>query len=401
MALSGFRDFYPDDCAFRNALFEKWRAVAHRYGFVEYDGPPLEPLDLFTKKSGQEIVGQLYNFRDKGERDVALRPEMTPTLARLVTARHKDFKKPLKWFSIPQVFRYERPQKGRGREHYQLNCDIIGEAGLEADVELIALLIDTLRAFGLTEKDFVIRLSDRVFWSDFMAAKEIPEDQRYAFIQAIDKSEREPREKTAEKLGPHAEAVFAILDHGAPSARLDTVETGLRHRGLEAYVQRDFTVVRGLAYYTGIVFEAFDRSGEFRAIAGGGRYDTLLKNLGDVDLPALGFGLGDVVLGEMLKAKGQFAVPKERGVYLVIADEQVRPQAMKLLQELRAASDLAIDYPFVATKVGKQFQTAEERGCQWAVVVDAQIERQEVQIKNLATREQTPAKLDQLASLLK
>jgi histidyl-tRNA synthetase len=305
MALSGFRDFYPDDCAARNAIFAIWRDVARRYGFVEYDGPPLEPLDLFTKKSGQEIVGQLYNFKDKGDREVALRPEMTPTLARLVTARHKDFKKPLKWFSIPQVYRYERPQKGRGREHYQFNCDIIGEAGLEADVELIALVIDTLRAFGLTEKDFVVRLSDRQFWTDFMNAKGVAEDQRYAFIQAIDKSEREPREKTAEKIGPLAAEVFAILDDAtsAKSERLDTVETGLRHRGLQDFVKRDYTVVRGLAYYTGVVFEVFDRSGEFRAIAGGGRYDNLLKNLGDVDLPALGFGMGDVVLGEMLKAK--------------------------------------------------------------------------------------------------
>ena len=306
MALSGFRDFYPDDCAARNAIFAIWRDVARRYGFVEYDGPPLEPLDLFTKKSGQEIVGQLYNFKDKGDRDVALRPEMTPTLARLVTARHKDFKKPLKWFSIPQVYRYERPQKGRGREHYQFNCDIIGEAGLEADVELIALVIDTLRAFGLTEKDFVVRLSDRQFWTDFMDANGVPEDQRYAFIQAIDKSEREPREKTAEKLGPLAADVFAILDDAASakSDRLDTVETGLRHRGLQDFVKRDYTVVRGLAYYTGVVFEVFDRTGEFRAIAGGGRYDNLLKNLGDVDLPALGFGMGDMVLADLLAGKG-------------------------------------------------------------------------------------------------
>src|SRR5271170_2010769 len=305
MALPGFRDFYPDDCAFRNAIFKSWRDVAHRYGFVEYDGPPLEPLDLFTKKSGDEIVGQLYAFKDKGDRDVALRPEMTPTLARLVTARHKDFNKPLKWFPTPQVFRSERPQKGRGREHYQLNCDIIGEAGLEADIELIALVIDVLRAFGLTEKDFVVRLSDRQFWTDFMNAHHIHEAHRYDFIQAIDKSEREPREKTAEKLGPLADEVFAILAdaNSTKSDRLDTVEIGLRHRGLQDYVKRDYTVVRGLAYYTGVVFEVFDRSGEFRAIAGGGRYDTLLKNLGGVDLPALGFGIGDVVLGEILKAK--------------------------------------------------------------------------------------------------
>ena len=390
MALPGFRDFYPDDCAFRNAIFAKWRDVAHRYGFVEYDGPPLEPLDLFTKKSGDEIVTQLYHFKDKGDREVALRPEMTPTLARLVTARHKDFKKPLKWFSIPQVYRYERPQKGRGREHYQFNCDIIGEAGLEADIELIALVIDALRAFGLTEKDFVVRLSDRQFWADFMNAKSVPEDQRYAFIQAIDKSEREPREKTAEKLGPLAPEVFAILDdaNSTKSERLDTVETGLRHRGLQDYVKRDYTVVRGLAYYTGVVFEVFDRSGEFRAIAGGGRYDTLLKNLGGVDLPALGFGIGDMVLGDILRSKNWKPLSSaQASYYFVIADEAYRPQAMALAQAFRN-SGKTVDYPLIPTKVGKQFQNAEERQFSHAIIVDANIESGRFEIKNLATREQ-------------
>jgi len=390
MALPGFRDFYPDDCAFRNAIFATWRSVAHRYGFVEYDGPPLEPLDLFTKKSGDEIVTQLYHFKDKGDRDVALRPEMTPTLARLVTARHKDFKKPLKWFSIPQVFRYERQQKGRLREHYQLNCDIIGEAGLEADVELIALLIDVLRTFRLTEKDFVVRLSDRQFWTDFMDVHHIHEAHRYDFIQAIDKSEREPREKTAEKLGPLANEVFAILDNpaSAKSERLDTVEAGLRHRGLQDYVKRDYTVVRGLAYYTGVVFEAFDRSGEFRAIAGGGRYDTLLKNLGGVDLPALGFGIGDVVLGEILKNKKWTPTSsRESSYYFVIPDEAYRPQAMTLVQAFRN-SGKTVDYPLTPTKVGKQFQIAEERQCSHAIIVDANVESGRFEIKNLATREQ-------------
>jgi histidyl-tRNA synthetase len=396
MALSGFRDFYPDDCAFRNAIFTVWRDVARRYGFVEYDGPPLEPLDLFTKKSGQEIITQLYNFKDKGDRDIALRPEMTPTLARLVTARHKDFKKPLKWFSIPQVYRYERPQKGRGREHYQFNCDLIGEPGLEADIELVALVIDVLRAFGLTEKDFVVRLSDRQFWTDFMNARNVPEEQRYAFIQAVDKSEREPREKTAEKLGPLAEDVFAVLEKGAASERLDHVEAGLRHRGLQEYVKRDFTVVRGLAYYTGVVFEVFDRSGEFRAIAGGGRYDALLKNLGDVDLPALGFGMGDMVLGDILKEKkwDSETLTKSRspGIYLAIADEAYRPQAMALLQRIRdelrhlGLNSVWVDYPFRPMKLGKQFDAAYERFASQICIIDAKIEENTVEIRDTIIR---------------
>jgi histidyl-tRNA synthetase len=402
MALPGFRDFYPDDCAFRNAIFAKWRDVAHRYGFVEYDGPPLEPLDLFTKKSGQEIVGQLYNFKDKGERDVALRPEMTPTLARLVTARHKDFKKPLKWFSVPQVFRYERQQKGRLREHYQLNCDIIGEAGLEADIELIALVIDVLRAFGLTEKDFVVRLSDRQFWTDFMDAKDVPEDERYAFIQAIDKSEREPREKTAEKLGAAAEDVFALLDDAAQgkSERLDTVETGLRARGLQDYVKRDYTVVRGLAYYTGVVFEVFDRSGEFRAIAGGGRYDTLLKNLGGVDLPALGFGMGDVVLGEiLLKRLHNYTETRCLDFYVAISDEQFRPQAMALVQKLRDHGDW-VDYSLKPMKLGKQFEAATERIATFICIVGPDSADGKIELKKARTRDSKVVPVNQIFDYL-
>ena len=390
MALSGFRDFYPDDCAFRNAIFAKWRDVAHRYGFVEYDGPPLEPLDLFTKKSGQEIIGQLYNFKDKGDREVALRPEMTPTLARLVTARHKDFKKPLKWFSIPQVYRYERPQKGRGREHYQFNCDIIGEAGLEADVELIALAIDTLRAFGLTEKDFVVRLSDRQFWTDFMDAHGIADDQRYAFIQAIDKSEREPREVTATKLGPVAEEVFALLDDASKgkSDRLDTVEAGLRARGLGDFIKRDYTVVRGLAYYTGVVFEVFDRSGEFRAIAGGGRYDTLLKNLGGVDLPALGFGMGDVVLGEILRTRWHNWDEQvyRVDIFVAIADENVRREAMWIVQNLRDGGK-RVDYSMKEMKLVKQFETDGARNAEYLCVVGSEVMNGNVQIKRNDSRE--------------
>jgi histidyl-tRNA synthetase len=401
MALPGFRDFYPDDCAFRNAIFAKWRDVAHRYGFVEYDGPPLEPLDLFTKKSGDEIVNQLYHFKDKGDRDVALRPEMTPTLARLVTARHKDFKKPLKWFSIPQVFRYERQQKGRLREHYQLNCDIIGEAGLEADIELIALVIDVLRAFGLTEKDFVVRLSDRQFWTDFMNERGVPEHWRYQFIQAIDKSERESPEKTAEKFDEIQKQCFreiaqekliemnwgaevrAILANPGlrKSERLDTVETGLRHRGLSDYVKRDYTVVRGLAYYTGVVFEVFDRSGEFRAIAGGGRYDTLLKNLGGVDLPALGFGIGDVVLGEILKKRvTEYVEIRCLDFYVAIADEQYRPQAMALVQKLRD-NDEWTECPIKPMRLGKQLEAATEQSANFICIVGPESLEGNVQLR--------------------
>ncbi len=387
-ALNGFRDFYPEAFAQRAFLFETWRRVASGYGFVEYDGPPLESLDLFTKKSGEEIVGQLYNFVDKGDRPVTLRPEMTPTFARMVAARHRDYKKPLKWMAVPQVFRYERPQKGRLREHYQLNCDIVGEESLSADVELIACLVDVLRAFGLTSKDFVIRMSDRQFWIDFLKENGVPESEWYLKLQAIDKSEREKPEVTRDKLGPLAEKIEKIFAEGASSDRISTVVNGLKAMGLEEYVQVDFRIVRGLAYYTGIVFEAFDRSGEFRAIAGGGRYDSLLKNLCEVDLPALGFGLGDVVLAELLKSKGLLPeVAKQLDYYVAIPEESFREQALGLIHLLRDKGN-RVDYPLISQKMGKQFESAESRGAEKVIIVDALILQGIVSVKTVATREQ-------------
>src|ERR1700736_4217275 len=190
-ALPGFRDFLPHDCATRNYIFTKWREVARRCGFAEWDGPVLEPTELYRKKSGDEIVGQLFNFVDKGEREVSLRPELTPTLARVVAAHEREFKKPLKWFSIGQFFRYEKQQRGRLREHFQLNCDIIGESNFSADVELVALCIDILRAFGFTAKDFVVRISDREFWTDFLRQQKIHKGAWDEILQAIDKSERQ------------------------------------------------------------------------------------------------------------------------------------------------------------------------------------------------------------------
>src|SRR5215469_9286423 len=337
-ALPGFRDFLPDDRAVGNYIFARWRDVARRYGFIEWDGPVLEPTDLYKKKSGAEIVDQLFNFTDKGEREVAMRPELTPTLARVVAAREREFKKPLKWFSIGQFFRYEKQQRGRLREHFQLNCDIIGETDLAADIELVALCIDILRAFGFTEKDFVVRISDREFWTDFFCDKKVPAEQWYGLLQAMDKSAREPREKTAEKLGDLADAVFATLKSGGESARLEQLVEGLRARGLADFVAVDVGIVRGLAYYTGIVFEVFDRAGKFRAIAGGGRYDNLIGQLSDgaVSMPALGFAMGDVVLGELLheisstREKLQTTIKEQNkiDIYAVIAKEQRRGDAL-------------------------------------------------------------------------
>jgi histidyl-tRNA synthetase len=384
--LPGFRDFYPEPIPHsdvwsadaRQFIFEKWRAVARRYNFREYDGPPLEPLELFTTKSGEEIVKQLFDFKDKGGRHVALRPEMTPTLARMVAAHERNYKKPVKWFAIPQLFRYEKQQKGRLREHFQFNADLIGESDPAADAELIALLIDTLRAFGLTEKDFVIRLSSRNAWQEFyesgkrIAAPKQSEGGKaesgngaYAFYQVIDKLERtlpEESEKQLAALGFSLAEVNRFIESGKPTVELQSILDNLAARGLKDFVKVDYQVIRGLAYYTGVVFEAFDVQGEFRAIAGGGRYDNLVKLIsgGRVDLPALGFGMGDVVLLELLKARG--LLPKfdsSTDVFVLIEDEALRPQSLKLVQDLRSGG-YAVEYPLTAVKPDKQFKRAQE-----------------------------------------
>ncbi|MBA2743594.1 MAG: histidine--tRNA ligase [Chthoniobacterales bacterium] len=394
-ALPGFRDFLPGDCAVRNYIFARWREVSRRYGFVEYDGPILEDLELFKKKSGQEIAKQLYDFTDKGGRAVALRPEMTPTLARMVAAAHRDFRKPMKWFSVPQMFRYERPQRGRLREHYQYNADIIGEASVDADVELIAVCVDVLRSFGFTADDVVVRISDREFWIDFLRVQNVPEDRWQQTLEIIDKSEREPREKTAERLGPLANAVFDVFDGGGKSEKLDALVAGLQQRGLADFAKIDLRIVRGLAYYTGVVFEAFDRGGKLRAIAGGGRYDNLVAQLSDnaASLPAVGFAMGDVVLGELLRenatAREKMEAAVKRGeqldVYAVIAKEDRRGDALRHVQAMRDAG-YRVDYPLAATKVGKQFQTAEQLGAIFAVLFGD--EWPQVKIKDLRTREE-------------
>ena len=394
--LPGFRDFLPADCARRNYIFAKWREVARRYGFAEWDGPVLEPTELYTKKSGPEIVGQLFNFADKGEREVAMRPELTPTLARAVAAHDREFKKPLKWFSIPQCFRYEKQQRGRLREHFQFNADIIGEASLDADVEAIALCIDLLRGFGFTASDVVVRVSDRAFWIDFLRAQNVPEEKWQETLQIIDKSEREAREKTAAKLGSLAEPIFKILEGKGSSEKLDRLVSALGARGLAEFVLIDLGIVRGLAYYSGVVFEAFDRGGKLRALAGGGRYDNLIGQLSDgaVSLPAIGFAMGDVVLGELIaeipaaKTLMEIAIASERDldVYIVIAKEERRADALAQVQSLRDAG-YRVDYSLAPAKVGKQFQAAEQLGARVAILFGD--EWPQVKVKELRTGEQT------------
>jgi histidyl-tRNA synthetase len=406
-ALPGFRDFLPDDCAARNHIFARWREVARRYGFVEWDGPIVEPTELYKKKSGAEIVDQLFNFTDKGEREVALRPELTPTLARVIAAHEREFKKPLKWFSIGRFFRHEKQQRGRLREHFQLNCDIVGENDLAADIELVALCIDVLRAFGFAENDIVVRISDREFWTDFLQQKGVPSDRWDELLQVIDKSERESPENTQAKLGKLADPVFTILRDGGKSEKLERLVNGLRARGLADFVTVDVGIVRGLAYYTGIVFEVFDRAGKLRAIAGGGRYDNLIQQLSDsaVSMPALGFAMGDVVLGELIREHGSAREKMQQAIiadqkidiYIVIAKEERRSDAVAHVQQLRDRG-YRIDYALASAKVAKQFQTAEQRRARLAVLFGD--EWPQVAVKDLTTGEQELISNEELLAYL-
>ena len=391
-ALPGFRDFYPEQLATRNYLMSVWRDVARRYGFVEYDGPPLEPLDLYTKKSGDEIVGQLYTFTDKGDRQVALRPEMTPTLARMVSAKASSMRKPIRWFSVPQLFRYERQQKGRLREHFQLNVDILGEASVAADAELLAVAIDVMRALGLTAQDVRARVSDRALLSALLSYVGVKKSELPAVFAAIDKAGREPRDVTlakVEKVVTAADArrgVGGILRNSTDLTALanefadapKVVEEINRMReylgflgalGVGDWVDFDLSIVRGLAYYTGKVFELFDAKGEFRAICGGGRYDDLLSTIGGVDLPALGFGMGDVVLTELLRARDLIPSAELGTEYWIAAeDDSLLPEVMTVAGRLRAKSR-SVEYALKSQTLARQLKTASSAGVKNVVLL--------------------------------
>jgi histidyl-tRNA synthetase len=419
-ALPGFRDFYPDDFAVRAHIFGVWREVARRYGFQEYDGPPLEPLELYVEKSGPEIVQQLYNFTDKGGREVALRPEMTPTLARMAGARAGALRKPIRWFSIPQLFRYERQQRGRLREHFQLNLDILGEDDVAADAELIAAAIDILRGLGLTEQDVVARISDRRLLRALLLHAGVGEDRLITVYNIVDKLERESRESMLKRLADEAgvpaevgERVLAIFQHRdfdavrdaygqtegvAPEIdRMATYLGHLRAMGLGGFVRFDLSIVRGLAYYTGIVFELFDARGELRAICGGGRYDNLLKVVAGVDLPALGFGMGDVVLRELLKDRGLLpSTAQTLDYYLVSVTPEQRDAVLSLAHRLRDAGR-SVEYALKQQGVGKQFKNASAAGARRVVTLGPdEVAEGVAAVRDFATGEERRVPIDEL-----
>jgi len=418
--LPGFREFYPEDLARRNYLFKRWRQTANAFGFSEYDAPVLEPLDLYRAKSGEEIEGQLFAFTDKGGREVALRPEMTPTVCRLVGERAGSLKRPIKWFSIAEFYRYERMQKGRGRCFFQFNADIFGEPGPEAEIELIALLVQSLRTFGLGPEDFIVRLSDRNLWLYYLKALGFDAAQTGGILAAIDKFEKMGDDAFAaygEKFGPLdpalkakilaflgikslaalEQAIAALAAGSAEAASLTarvgdwkTLLAGLTAMGLADFIQVNLGVVRGLAYYTGFVFEAFDRKGELRALAGGGRYDDLVGKLGGQPLPAVGFAIGDMTFSLLLEQRGLSAPPAPGAdIYAVIGGEAERQQAFADIQALRAAG-YRVDYAMKGLAFGKQFKAAAESGARLALIYGSdELARGVVKLRDLTARSES------------
>ena len=412
--LPGFRDFPPEACARRNHLFRVFRNVARAFDFREFDAPILEPLDLYIEKSGPEIISQLFHFEDKGERSVALRPELTPTLARMVAAHANALPKPIKWFNIGEHFRYERPQKGRGRSFYQFNADLLGETSIGADAELIALLAAIMQTLGLGENEFAIRLSDRQTWLLFLDDMEVPEGKRPPVLDAIDKSARRKPVQTIETLNEaipgRGEQLFEQIEKIKKINDLDTLLATLNSFGekgkeramdwtnlldeieahqVSSFVKIDLSIVRGLAYYTGFVYEAFEASGEGRALAGGGRYDHLIKKLsGNVDLPASGFAIGDMTLSDCLEKNGLLpSYIMAPDLYLISGTEQ-RISGIALVAATRRAG-FAVSHSLKTTGFGKQFKEAGKSGARYALILGEEEKNQKkVKIKDLKSAEE-------------
>jgi histidyl-tRNA synthetase len=412
----GTRDFYPDDMRLRNWLFDNFINASLLHGFEEYDAPILEREELYTRKQGEEITQQLYNFQDKGDRKVALRPEMTPSLARMVMARAGGLPMPIKWFSIPQCWRYERTQRGRGREHYQWNVDIWGTTEISADAELISVIVTFFEGVGLTSEDIVIRISSRKVLEEVLGSLDIEGDvfaQTCIIVDKMDKLSSEVIGEQLSKLGHTSEVITTIQSvlgikdmrglkkslkaESLAVSELNSLFDEIDSYGISEWVEFDASIVRGLAYYTGSVFEAHDREGKFRAICGGGRYDKLISTLGGKDLPATGFGFGDMVIMELLAEKE--LVPRlVSGIddIVISLNPDLRNVAVRVAASLRD-SDRTVDLVLEDKKVKWAFKHAERIGAKRLVLIAPdEWSRKKIKVKDLETGEESEISLDDI-----
>ena len=394
----GMRDFYPEDMVWRNKVFDAFRAAGEAAGFKPYDSCVVESYELLARKAGEEVGEQIYHFFDKSERHIALRAEMTPTLARMVAQRQKELAFPLKWTTIAQCFRYERMTKGRKREHYQWNVDIIGEDSILAEVEVIGAACDALRRMGLSSADFKVHVSSRRFLGELLEKSGIAPEKHAQVFLALDKRGKMPDTEIAAMLrdGGLAEAeiaaTFSIMETRsfAECPELCELFRLAEIAGFADCLEFDISVIRGLSYYTGIVFEAFDVKGEFRAIFGGGRYDNLLTTIGGEPTSAVGLGFGDVVVTELLKARlGENAAAELKGVAVGFMFPEQRDAAVRFAAKLRKAGE-KVDLALKAQKPKKFFSHAGLSGAAKAVFLGPDdVEKGVVRMKDLATREET------------
>lgn len=422
-SVKGTRDFYPADMAVRNWIFDAWRRVSLRNGFEEYDGPIFEYLDLYRAKSGEGIVSELFHFRDRGERELAIRPEMTPTLARMVAARAQALPRPIKWFSMPRLCRAERPQRGRLREFFQWNVDIVGTDDVLADAECIFVMIDFLREVGLTPDDAVMKINSRSLLAALLVAKGFPPERHETIYATLDRRDKIPAEAFTEILSKVTQttAELAMLEtignargesglqqlaeaaagNEAAEREMERLRLLLRHlevMGVGAYCTFDMGVVRGLAYYTGVVFEGFGKGGLQRAICGGGRYDRLLEVVGGPPMSGIGFGTSDVVISDLLVDRGklppQASVSKRVSFFVIDADESCLPAAMEIVARLRQAGHSA-EFGYRRQPIGKGLKQASASGASRAILVGAEFTaRRAVAVKDLATGRQAEIDLD-------
>lgn len=422
----GMRDFYPEDMRLENWLFDQWRAVSRAFGFSEYEGPIFEYLDLYRLKSGQEIVSELFHFTDRGQRELAIRPEMTPTLARMVAARAGSLPRPIKWFSIPRMCRAEKPQRGRLREFFQWNADILGVDDPLADAEIVAVAVEFLRRVGLTPQDVVVEINNRALAGRRLEAIGVPADQVLDAFELLDRFDRLPPEEFRQRwerqfgaAAPYAklESDYLQTEPATPEAAEGRAPAGagrgdgedqaiepylefranLARLGVWEYCRDNPRLVRGLAYYTGNVFEIRDRAGRLRALAGGGRYDNLTEMLEGPRVPGVGFGMGDAPVLELLRELGRLPqLTEQLDLFVIDADPSLFARALEIVGRLRRAG-LAVDFSYRRQPLGKQLRTAAARNARYAVIVGSELtERGELTIKNLQTGRQQSLPVEHL-----
>ncbi len=420
--VKGMRDFYPTEMALRNWVMAAWRRVSLRNGFEEYDGPIFEYLDLYKAKSGEGIVSELFHFTDRGDRELAIRPEMTPTLARMINARAAALPRPIKWFSMPRLCRAERPQRGRQREFFQWNIDIVGIDDVLADAECIFVALDFFREVGLRPADMVMKINSRSLLSALLKAWDIETTRHAGIFVVLDKRDKLPdevfqaelakicrddREKNmlltlGQAQGQSGMQSLAELAQGnetaeAEMAKLNHIFNLLAIMGVADYCTFDMSVVRGLAYYTGVVFEGFGRGGLRRAICGGGRYDDLLKTLGGPAMSGIGFGTSDVVILDLLQDLGRLdpaaGVTKKIDFFIVDADPELLPNVLELVSKLREKG-IGADFSYRRQALGKQLKQADAVGARRAVILGSEFRQGgHVVIKDLATGRQSTVSL--------